>query len=136
MNKYVDISSEQFNSNAGQAFKLFRKEQDLLDVTLVCDDGEIDAHKLVLYTGSEFFKSALKKSKHQHPLLYMKGIKIKYLEEILDFLYKGEVNIALDEFNEFIETASDLQIKGITEDKISSFAQLEEHFNGRQIMES
>ena len=125
MNKYVDISYEQFNSNAGQAFKSFRKEQDLLDVTLVCDDGEIDAHKLVLYSGSEFFKSALKKSKHQHPLLYMKGIKIKYLEEILDFLYKGEVNIALDDFKEFIETASDLQIKGITEDKISSFAQLD-----------
>ena len=81
MNKYVDISCEQFNSNVAHAFKLFRKEQDFLDVTLVCDDGEIDAHKLVLYTGSEFFKSILKKSKHQHPLLYMKGVGIKFLEE-------------------------------------------------------
>ena len=109
----LNIHCKEFPSNICEAFKAIKNEKDLHDVTLVCDDGDVDAHKLILYSGSSFFQSVLKKSQHQHPLIYMKGLKIKHLHAILDFLYNGEVNVAQDDLTEFIEAVEDLKIKGL-----------------------
>ena len=87
--------------NNPQHFKSFINEDELADVTLVCDDGDITAHKLILYSGSEFFRLVLKKSKHQHPLLYMKGFKKDLLKSIVDFLYVGEVEVDEDDLPDF-----------------------------------
>jgi len=116
MEEQINLKWKDFSSNLSQSFKAIKDETELHDVTLVCDDGEVNAHKLVLYCGSFFFKTVLKKSKHPHPLLYMKGVKIINLKLILDFLYNGEVIMAQDELQEFINIAMDLKIKGL-EDK-------------------
>ena len=60
------------------------------------------------------------KTKHQHPLLYIKGVKINHLEAIVDFIYNGEVNVAQDDLNILLETAKDLEVKGLSEKKAKS----------------
>ena len=76
----------QFYENIGQSFNILREENDFCDVTLACDDDEqIEAHKAVLAACSPFFKTLLKKQKHPHPLLYMRGIKKSDLISIVDF---------------------------------------------------
>ena len=58
------------------AFGDLRNHEALTDVTLVCEDGkQIKAHKVVLASTSPFFLDLLKRNKHPHPLVYMKGIK-------------------------------------------------------------
>jgi len=115
MNELFTLAWPEFSSNISETFKDIRKYEELNDVTLVCDDGEIDAHKLILYSGSTFFQSVLSKVKHQHPLIYLKGVKINHLEAIVDFIYNGEVNIAQDDLKDLLETAEDLKVKGLSE---------------------
>ena len=120
----LNIKWEDFSSQICDAFQLMQNNEDLRDVTLVCDDGEVDAHRLILFCGSEFFQKVLNKSKHQHPLLYIRGVKIAILKAILDFLYIGEVRVAKEDLTEFFSIATDLKIKGLTE-KDNMFAKQE-----------
>ena len=80
MEEQINLKWKDFSSNLSQSFKAIKDETELHDVTLVCDDGEVNAHKLVLYCGSFFFKTVLKKSKHPHALLYLKRVKIINLQ--------------------------------------------------------
>jgi len=137
MSELFSIAWGEFSSNISETYKNIRKYEDLHDVTLVCDDGEISAHKIVLYGGSTFFRSVLTKFKHQHPLLYIKGVKINHLEAIVDFIYNGEVNVAQDDLNILLETAKDLKVKGLSEKKAESTnGLLCEKKNGAVIKES
>ena len=104
-----------FESNISHAFQDLREGKDFLDVTLACEDSQIEAHKVILSACSKFFHSILKKNPHQHPLLYLKGVKFEDLQSILDFLYVGEVNVAQENLNSFLTVAEELQIKGLTQ---------------------
>ena len=63
-----------FKENVNTAFSSLRKDTDFIDVTLACEDGyQVDAHKIVLVASSPFFHNLLKRNKHAHPLIYMRG---------------------------------------------------------------
>jgi len=55
----------------------------------------------------------LGKVKHPNPFIYLKGIKGVELENIIDFLYNGEVYVPQVELNSFLETAEEMQVKGL-----------------------
>jgi len=104
-----------FESNISVAFRDIRDEKDFFDVTLACDDDQIQAHKVILSACSPFFRNVLKRNPHQHPLLYLKGVKYTDLQSVLNFMYHGEVNVAQDELNSFLAVAEELRVKGLTQ---------------------
>eukprot|EP00092_Neocalanus_flemingeri_P011272 GFUD01012147.1.p1 GENE.GFUD01012147.1~~GFUD01012147.1.p1 ORF type:complete len:345 (+),score=89.01 GFUD01012147.1:164-1198(+) len=109
-----------FESNISNAFKELRDDKDFFDVTLACDDDQIQAHKVILSACSPFFRNILRRNPHQHPLLYMKGVKYTDLQSVLNFMYHGEVNVAQEELNSFLAVAEDLRVKGLTQNQASS----------------
>jgi len=104
-----------FESNISVAFRELREEKDFFDVTLACDDNQVQAHKVILSACSPFFRNVLRKNPHQHPLLYLKGVKYQELLSVLNFMYQGEVNVAQEELNSFLAVAEDLRVKGLTQ---------------------
>ena len=106
-----------FESNINVAFRELREDKDFFDVTLACDDDQIQAHKVILSACSPFFRAILKRNIHEHPLLYLKGVKYADLTAVLNFMYHGEVNVAQEELNSFLAIAEDLKIKGLTQNK-------------------
>jgi len=104
-----------FESNISQSFSEIREEKDFFDVTLACDDDQIQAHKVIISACSAFFRKILKKNPHQSPLLYLKGVRFNDLQSIMQFMYHGEVNVAQEDLNSFLAVAEDLQIKGLTQ---------------------
>eukprot|EP00092_Neocalanus_flemingeri_P052703 GFUD01061691.1.p1 GENE.GFUD01061691.1~~GFUD01061691.1.p1 ORF type:complete len:249 (-),score=57.73 GFUD01061691.1:55-801(-) len=64
---------------------------------------------------SSFFHKILLKNPHQHPLLYLKGVKYENILSVLNFMYHGEVNVAQEDLNSFLAVAEDLQVKGLTQ---------------------
>jgi len=109
-----------FESNISSAFIELREDKDFFDVTLACDDEQIQAHKVILAACSPFFRNILRRNPHQHPLLYMKGVKYSDMQGVLNFMYHGEVNIAQEELNSFLSVAEDLKVKGLTQNQPSS----------------
>jgi len=109
-----------FETNISLAFRELREEKDFFDVTLACDDSQVQAHKVILSACSPFFRNVLRRNPHQHPLLYLKGVKYKELLSVLNFMYMGEVNVAQEELNSFLAVAEDLRVKGLTQNNSSS----------------
>jgi len=106
-----------FESNISSAFKELRDDKDFFDVTLACDDEQLQAHKVILSACSPFFRNVLRRNPHQHPLLYLKGVKYTDLQSVLNFMYHGEVNVAQEELNSFLAVAEDLRVKGLTQNQ-------------------
>jgi len=104
-----------FENNISAGLRSLREEKDFFDVTLACDDSQLQAHKVILSACSLFFRKILKQNPHQHPLLYLKGVKFSELQSILNFMYVGEVNVAQDDLNSFLSAAEDLKVKGLTQ---------------------
>ena len=103
-----------FMENVNSAFVDLRKDNDFTDVTLACEDGhQVEAHKVVLSESSPFFQNLLKRNKHTHPLIYMRGMKSEDLLAIVDFLYYGEANIYQDNLDTFLSIAEELKLKGL-----------------------
>ena len=106
---------DDFLKNKAEALKRVRRGNDLVDVTVAGDDGSVEAHKLILSTGSSFFREVLQKTKHQHPYIYIKTVKVEFLENILDFLYCGETNVDQQSLDGFFAAAKILKIEGLSE---------------------
>lgn len=104
-----------FEANISGALQELRDDKDFFDVTVACEDDQIQAHKVILSACSPFFRSVLKRNPHQHPLLFLKGIHYRELLSIVTFMYHGEVNVAQDELNSFLAAAEDLKVKGLTQ---------------------
>jgi len=110
----------EFESNISGAFRELREDKDFFDVTLACDDDQLQAHKVILSACSPFFRTILRRNKHEHPLLYLKGVKYVDLVSVLNFMYHGEVNVAQEELNTFLAVAEDLKVKGLTQNNSES----------------
>ena len=106
-----------FENNISSAFRELRDDKDFFDVTLACDDEQIQAHKVILSACSPFFRNILRRNPHQNPLLYLKGVKYTDLQSVLNFMYHGEVNVAQEELNSFLAVAEELRVKGLTQNQ-------------------
>ena len=105
----------EFQNNISTTFGSLREDTDFADVTLVSDEGkQVEAHKLILAASSPFFQNLLKRNKHAHPLIYMRGMKSEDILAILDFLYYGEANIYQENLDKFLAVAEELELKGLS----------------------
>ena len=105
-----------FNSNASKAFGILRNEDYLHDVTLACDDNyQVSAHKLVLSASSEYFKTLFMNNKKHGStmLLCLEGTESGDLNNILDYVYNGEVKIFQDDLDRFLAIAQRYKIQGL-----------------------
>jgi len=115
MSEKLCVKWNEFQQNLNTALGSLRNDNDFSDITLVCKDGQkVDAHKFVLAASSKFFQNLLRKNKHQHPLVYMRGMRSEDILAIIDFIYFGEANVNHENLDEFLAIAEELNIKGLT----------------------
>ena len=108
-----------FESNFSSAIKTIREESEFCDITLASDTDQVSAHKVILSASSPFFKTVLRRNNHQHPLIYLRGVAFSDLEAVINFIYHGEVSVAQEDLNSFLQLAEDLQIKGLHQDQVN-----------------
>ena len=76
----INLTWTDFLECSGTTINNLIFDADFHDVTLACDDNQqLTAHKFILGAGSLLFKNILKKNPHQHPLIYLKGVKFVHL---------------------------------------------------------
>ena len=83
-----------FESNISNSFRDIREQKEFFDCTLACGSEQLEAHKVVLGACSPWFRLALARHPHHHPLLYLRGVSAQDMQAVLSFCYHGEVNIA------------------------------------------
>ena len=75
----------------------------------------MEAHKVVMASSSPFFEEILQKSKHPHPMIYLRVFQFRNFALILDFLYFGEANVYRKDLDCFLAIAEEIKLKGLTE---------------------
>ena len=115
MSEKLCLQWNDFKDNVNSVFEKLRGDREFTDVTLVCEDGQqMETQKVVLASSSPFFEKILQKSKHPHPLIYLRGFQSKDFASILDFLYSGEANVYQEDLDSFLAIAKEFKLKGLT----------------------
>lgn len=96
-------------------FDYLLENETLVDCTLAAEGQYLKAHKVVLCACSPYLELLLSQHNDKHPILIFKDIKYNELKCMIEYMYKGEVNIAQDQLNHFLKAAESLQIKGLSE---------------------
>ena len=87
------------------------KEQEMTDVILATmDEQRLQAHKLILYYGSTFFKNIFMKNSNRNLFIYLKDIQYKYLKMLLEYLYTGQCQVEERELQDFLSVGKDLGV--------------------------
>lgn len=89
------------------------QKQSLVDVSIVCADKIIHAHKLMLSASSPLFHRMIEENPCKHPIIILHDYPSWVIDMILGFIYYGEINIPSPAMYIFIEVAKELQIKGL-----------------------
>ncbi|KAF4526956.1 hypothetical protein B566_EDAN015456, partial [Ephemera danica] len=82
-----------YQSNLQNAFPKLLLNENFVDVTLACEAQMIKCHKVVLSACSSYFESLLSQNPCQHPIIFMKDMKYWEIRALVDFMYRGEVNV-------------------------------------------
>ena len=106
-----------FSGNVASALEELHQNGDFADITLVSGDGvRVQCHRLVLSAGSTYFRRILvdvPTACCQHPVIILPDIKGKVLNAIVGYLYNGETNVDHGMLEEFLQSASGLNVKGM-----------------------
>ncbi|XP_025421333.1 longitudinals lacking protein, isoforms A/B/D/L-like isoform X21 [Sipha flava] len=87
----------------------------LVDCTLAAEGQYLKAHKVVLSACSPYLELLLSQHYEKHPIVILKDVKFQELKSMMDYMYRGEVNISQDKLSTFLKAAESLQIKGLTD---------------------
>ena len=69
MDEKLCLKWDDFQENIKSSLKELKNDNDFADVTLACEDGDFQAHKLILSASSLFFRRVLKRSNPNHHLM-------------------------------------------------------------------
>uniref|UniRef100_A0A1L8DCR0 Putative maternal protein required for meiosis n=1 Tax=Nyssomyia neivai TaxID=330878 RepID=A0A1L8DCR0_9DIPT len=89
----------------------------LVDCTLAAEGKFLKAHKVVLSACSPYFAALLSQQYDKHPIFILKDVKFQELRAMMDYMYRGEVNISQDQLAALLKAAESLQIKGLSDSR-------------------
>ncbi|XP_014208319.1 filaggrin-2 [Copidosoma floridanum] len=102
------------SANFVQSFEEQFRHDSYVDVTLVCLDGIIKAHKIVLSTCSPFFARIFAEyESDEHAMVVLKDFSKEDLSIIASFMYRGEVFVNCENMASILAIAKNLEVKGL-----------------------
>ncbi|XP_043189683.1 protein bric-a-brac 2-like isoform X6 [Amphibalanus amphitrite] len=106
-----------FQNSVTSVFDSLRQDEELVDITLCCEGRKIKAHRMMLSACSPYFRDLFKDNPCQHPLFFLKDTSYVDIAAVIEFVYKGEVNVLQSQLASFLKTAELLQVKGLSGDE-------------------
>ena len=114
MSEKISFKWKDFQTTIVNSFSNFRINSQFEDVALVGDDNKVlKAHKAILSSGSEYFRSILIQHDHSHPLICLDGVNSQDIENILDFLYTGFLQIFQEDLDRFLKISKKFKLEGL-----------------------
>ncbi|XP_055919140.1 longitudinals lacking protein, isoforms F/I/K/T isoform X2 [Eupeodes corollae] len=101
-------------------FDTLLENETLVDCTLAAEGKFLKAHKVVLSACSPYFATLLSEQYDKHPIFILKDVKYQELRAMMDYMYRGEVNISQDQLAALLKAAESLQIKGLSDNRTGS----------------
>ena len=115
--KQISLRRASHSSDLMRDLSQMLSEEELLDVTLSCEDGSLSAHRILLASSSDYFRSIFARlDKTQYPVVILKDVPFADLKAIIEFVYRGEVVIPQSQLPSLVKSAEGLRIRGLNND--------------------
>lgn len=103
------------HSNLQQMFSNLLERESYTDVTLACEGKTLRAHKMVLSACSTYFDSIFSEYDEKNPIVILRDVKYMDMKSLVNFMYRGEINVHNAHLTSLLKTAEDLRIKGLAQ---------------------
>lgn len=108
-------------SNLLTVFDQLLQNEAFTDVTLACEGGtSVKCHKMVLAACSSYFQGLFTELPCSHPVVVLKDVRYSEMKAILEYMYRGEVNVAQNQLAALLKVAEALKVKGLVEENGSA----------------
>ena len=115
MSEKFNLQWSDFQENILSSISNLRQDTLLQDVTLVGNDLiQVQAHKFVLSACSNLFKTIFRNNTSQNLVLYLDSLDSVEINLVIDYIYKGEVQVRHDHLDNFLALTSRLEIQGLS----------------------
>lgn len=98
-----------------RSFESLMQTETLVDVTLVCAERRVRAHKVLLGACSPFFRRIFNENPCKHPVIVLKDFQGWEVQAVVDFMYRGEVSVAQEQLGTVIRAGESLQVRGLAD---------------------
>ncbi|MCL4154939.1 UNVERIFIED_CONTAM: hypothetical protein GTU68_010918 [Idotea baltica] len=113
-------------TNFIESFGNLLENEDLADAYFFAEGQIIKAHKVVLSSCSPYFQSIFKETLERNPIIVLKDVKIDHIKALMEFMYRGSVNVPQEALEPIMKMAQTLNIKGLA-DGVVDIEKLEEN---------
>ena len=113
---HFQMSYDDFYGNRSEVVQDILANSQFLDVTIVNEEREWGAHKLILSSASPVLRRILDRGPAMQSLIYLIGTKSSIIEALLNFIYEGEASVKMNDVQNFMRLGNDLQLEGIYND--------------------
>ncbi|XP_024872404.1 longitudinals lacking protein, isoforms H/M/V-like [Temnothorax curvispinosus] len=104
-------------SNLLSVFEQLLHDEAFTDVTIAAESGRtVKCHKIVLAACSTYFQNLFHGLQDQHPIIILKDAGFPEIQAILEYMYRGEVNVAQNQLPDLLKIAQVLKVKGLVEE--------------------
>ena len=115
---HFQMSYDDFYGNRSEVVQDILAKSQFLDVTIVNEEREWGAHRLILSSASPVLRRILNRGNQMQSLVYLRGTKSSTIEALLNFIYQGEAAVPVSDVNEFVNLGKELKLTGIHEDRM------------------
>ncbi|CAG9788859.1 unnamed protein product [Diatraea saccharalis] len=98
-----------------RSFEALLHAETLVDVTLVCAERRVRAHKVLLGACSPLFRRIFSENPCKHPVIVLKDFQGWEVQAVVDFMYRGEVSVAQEQLGTVIRAGESLQVRGLAD---------------------
>lgn len=108
-----------------RSFEALLQAETLVDVTLVCAERQVRAHKVLLGACSPLFKQIFSDNPCKHPVIVLKDFQGWEVQAVVDFMYRGEVSVAQEQLGSVIRAGESLQVRGLADQEVTDCGESE-----------
>lgn len=107
-----------WNNHQSNLLKVFDRllgSQQFCDVLVAAEGKTLRAHKVVLLACSSYFEAIFCEFNEKNQVVILKDTRYEDVKALVEFMYKGEINVPQDQLESLLKTAENLQVKGLAD---------------------
>ncbi|XP_049943225.1 modifier of mdg4-like isoform X7 [Schistocerca serialis cubense] len=110
----VHLRWNKHQSTLVSVFDALLDNEKLTDCTISAQGQHLRAHKIILSACSPYFEELFTKNYEKHPIIILHDVKYAVVKALMDFMYRGEVNIPHEELSCVLKLSESLQVRGLS----------------------
>lgn len=111
---HTTLTWPDYQPHLSSVFARLQLHSSLVDVSLTCATGQtVRCHKVLLAAASPYFQQLFSENGAKHPVVILPQVELPELQNIVEYVYRGEVSLSHARLPSFLSASRSLQLGGL-----------------------